>query len=608
MRSFATSSPILRAGVLAAALALVAGCDGTSRPARCIAPRALPGSVAMPDGIASGIATADVPSQALVRKRRVCNRLALEPGAFAHRHALDAIDWRPWSPQVLEEAAALNRPILALSGFSACAGCDDLARGALSDRRFARAVNRSFVPVLVDREERPDVDAYLMLAVQVMTGGAGWPTVVFLQADARPFEAHSWGAAGAADKKLEKIVEEIQRRIMLGGGTIFEKAELAAEKMQRRVTVDTSGPLPNAQAAAATLRRYIAESFDAAAGTFGPPPLFPRGPMLDFLLRLAASGNDPATLEMATVSLDRLRSSPMVDARRGGFFRYAKQAGWQDPVREKMLADNAMLASVYLDAAAAGGRADLGETARATIEFLLTDLRLADGAFAASTSAIGDGASAQAIVRDERVLADANALAVSALVRSSKVLGERRYLDAAVAAGKFLDSRLRDGGHMNHCTYANARRCSDGYLSDQALAALAFLDLDEAGAPGQGRWLDAAQAIADALPRRFGHEATGGFFLTAQDSQPLPIRAKPSLDGAVPCGNSAAAWLYVRLSERTRDERDSRHSRYSSEARRTFEAFSEVLTLRPLALPSMVAALARSSAPPQLDPAPAVQP
>ncbi|MFN2426622.1 MAG: DUF255 domain-containing protein, partial [Candidatus Binatia bacterium] len=138
----------------------------------------------------------------------VCNRLALEPGAFARRHALDAIDWRAWSPEAVAEAAALGRPIFALSGFFACAECEELSAGPFSRRRFARRVNESFVPVLVDREERPDVDAYLMQAVQVATGGAGWPAVVFLQPDLRPFEAHSWGVAGVAHKKPERIVEE----------------------------------------------------------------------------------------------------------------------------------------------------------------------------------------------------------------------------------------------------------------------------------------------------------------------------------------------------------------------------------------------------------------
>jgi len=634
MRSDSTSSSLLLIRALAAGLLVAVACagcqrgegdgnggsDGARAERRCQASTTLPGSMPLPPAIVHSIAGTSIPAQALLRKRRVCNRLALEPDAFARQHALDAIDWRTWSPSALAEAAALRRPLFVLTGFSTCASCRDLSIGPLADRRLARAINRNFVPVLVDREERPDVDAYLMQAVQVLTGGAGWPSVVFLQPDLRPFQAHSWGAAGVAtanaEKPLARIVEEVRRRISLGGGTIEERAELTAEKMQRRATVDTSGPLPEAAVVAASLRGYLAESFDAQAGSFGPAPLFPRAPVLEFL-----SGLDAEALEMAIVSLERLRVSPMADAD-GGFRRYARQAAWQEPVSEKMLADNAALASAYLAAAQRTGRADLREAARAIVDFLLRDLALGDGAFAASIDraapagarardgnqadarvADADGAvDPKAELRDDIVLADANALAISALVRAARVLGQPRYLDAAVAAGKYIDTHLRDGGRVLHCLHAGGIRCVDGYLSDHALAALAFLDLDEAGATGGSNWLDAARAIADAMPGRFGHQAGGGFFLAAEDAAPLPLRLKPALDGAVPCGNSAAARLYVRLAQRTGE------ARYRDEARRTFEAFAEVLALRPLALPAMVAALSLSSAPPRLEPAPALTP
>jgi uncharacterized protein YyaL (SSP411 family) len=237
------------------------------------------------------------------------------------------------------------------------------------------------------------------------------------------------------------------------------------------------------------------------------------------------------------------------------------------------------------------------ETGRRTADFVLRDLALADGSLAAAIDATGASP-----VRDDRVLADANALAISALVRASAATKQKRYLDAAVAAAKILDVRLRDGSTVNHCVEAGGRRCADGYLADQVLAAHAFLDLDEAAAAGGGRWLDAARSIADALPDKFGHEGTGGFFQTRAGTGEVPLRLKPALDTVVPSGNSAAAHLYRRLAARTRDEV------YAKEALRTFEAFSEVLTLRPLAMPSMVTALAYASAPPQLDPAPAVQP
>jgi uncharacterized protein YyaL (SSP411 family) len=345
----------------------------------------------------------------------------------------------------------------------------------------------------------------------------------------------------------------------------------------------------------ATLSRYVAESFDPAGGSFGGPPVFPRPPVLEFLLESGRS--DAAALEMARRALSKMRASALADPS-GGFYRFARGARWDDPERVKSLADNAAIALAYLRAEETAPGEGFLATGQAICDFILRDLRLGDGALAAAIDATG-----AAPVRDDRVFTDANALAISALVRASAVAATPRYLDAAVAAAKILDVRLRDGSVMNHCIAAGGLRCPGGYLADQVFAAHAFLDLDEASAPGGARWLEATRLIADALPDAFGHAGTGGFFQTRSGSEGTPLRLKPVLDTVVPSGNSAAARLYVRLAARTGEER------YAKEAARTFEAFSEVLTLRPLAVPAMVAALAaQESAPPQLDPAPAVQP
>jgi uncharacterized protein YyaL (SSP411 family) len=590
--------------VMAGVLALSAACAPepdvpvsapVTKAVRCVAPEALPGSLPLADSVREAIASTNVPSGASART--TCNRLALERGPLARRHATDPIDWRPWSRDALDEAAALDRPLLVLTGSAACPACSELARNSLRGRRLVRDINGYFVPVLVDRDERPDVDAYLMLATQVLTGGAGWPAVVFLVADGRPFDGRSWGAAGTGDREFSRIVEDVRRRIELGGGAIDERAELTIEKMERRAALDTKGAVPGTAEAVAGLRKYIAEIFDPPSGAFGPAPLFPRPPDVEFLLETGRATGDAAALDMARTALERLQASPLADAVGGGFYRYAKEAGWKEPERTKLLADNAAIASAYFLAGEILRDAKLVETGRRTADFLLRDLALADGALAAAIDATGVPP-----LRDDRVFADANALAISALVRASASTGQKRYLDAAVAAAKILDVRLRDGSTVNHCIESGGRRCADGYLADQVFAAHAFLDLDEAGTAGGARWLEAARSIADALPDKFGHEGTGGFFQTRTGTGEAPLRLKPALDAVVASGNSAAARLYRRLAARTRDEA------YAKEAARTFEAFSEVLTLRPLALPSMVTALAYASAPPQLDPAPAVQP
>ena len=545
------------------------------------------------------------------------NRLASEPGAFARAHVLDPIDWRPWSGAVLEEAASSGRPVMVLSGSFACTGCDVLLGRVADDEGLVRTINRRFIPVLLDRDERPDVDDSLMQAVLLVTGTGGWPSVIFLEADGRPFDAYSWGAAGGGDKPLRKIVEEVVNKLELGGGTTLERAELLGEKLATRAANDPSGELPEAAAVFASLRGYLAESWNPREASFGAPPLFPRAPVLDFLLRLHARTGDAEALEMAIAVLTRLQDSPLHDSADGGFFRYAREAQWKSPSAEKLLADNAALATVYLDAAELTDRADLRKTARGLADFLLARLRLPGGAFAAALvadrrreaavadasrqatdapreAAVADAPRQAAVaapiapLRDERVFADANALAISALLRAFAVLGDPRYREAALGAAEVLDTKLRRGSLVLHCLQRDGRTCADGYLDDHALAALAFIDLDESFGPGGDvRWLGAAREIADGLPARFGHEGTGGFFFSTPEAEPKMFRFKPALDGAHIAGNSAAGTLYVRLAARSGEARDS------ALAAQTLGAFSEVLTFKPLAAPSMAVALDR---------------
>lgn len=612
-----------RAAGLVLLLLTAAACDG--------------GEVTKGSGPPPGSPPAAATSPADPSAPAAANRLASEPGAYARAHALDPVDWRPWSGAVLDEAASSGRPVMVLSGSFACAGCDVLLGRIAEDESLVRTINRRFIPVLLDRDERPDVDDSLMQAVLLVTGTGGWPSVIFLEADGRPFDAYSWGAAGGGDKPLRKIVEEVVNKLELGGGTTLERAELLGEKLATRAALDPSGELPGAAAVFASLRGYLAEAWSPRDASFGAPPLFPRAPVLDFLLRLHSRTGDAEALEMVIAVLTRLQESPLHDAVDGGFFRYAREAGWKSPSSEKLLADNAALAMVYLDAAQVTGRADLRETARGLVDFLLARLRLPAGAFAAALvadrrravavasrqaaaadatgqAAVGDaprqvavgddpreaafGASPRKIageaaapiapLRDERVFADANALAISALLRAFAVLGDERYREAARGAAEVLDTKLRRGSLVLHCLQQDGRTCPDGYLDDHALAALAFLDLDESFGPdADARWLGAAREIADGLPARFGHEGTGGFFFSTPEAEPKLFRFKPVLDGAHVAGNSAAATLYVRLAARSGDARDS------ALAVGTLSAFSEVLTLKPLAAPSMVVALDR---------------
>jgi uncharacterized protein YyaL (SSP411 family) len=319
------------------------------------------------------------------------NRLAGETSPYLLQHARNPVAWYPWGPEALERARLLDRPIFLSVGYAACHWCHVMERESFEDSATAAYLNEHFVAIKVDREERPDLDAVYMDAVQAMTGSGGWPMSVFLTPDGRPF----YGGTYFPDTRRHGMPSF--RDVLAGVADAWQdrrtdleqSATALAEHVARRVPITDGATALDRDLLAAAVRTLEAQ-FDAVHGGWGSAPKFPQPMAIDFLLRRAAGGDDRA-LPIALRALDRMAAGGIFDQLAGGFARYATDAAWLVPHFEKMLYDNAQLARVYVHAwALTGDRAHL-RVAIATLDFVAREMTLPDGVFAASLDADTEG-------------------------------------------------------------------------------------------------------------------------------------------------------------------------------------------------------------------------
>jgi uncharacterized protein len=320
------------------------------------------------------------------------NRLARETSPYLLQHAHNPVDWYPWGPEALERARAEDKPIFLSIGYSACHWCHVMERESFEDEALAEQLNRDFVPIKVDREERPDLDDVYMAAVQAMTGGGGWPMSVFLTPELEPFFGGTYfppedrhGLPGFP-RVLAAIADAYRNR---RDEVSAQGRQLAAHlRQQLGVTAGRADP-ERGQLDAAVQR--LSRAFDPEHGGFGGAPKFPAPMTLEFLLRAWHRSGDQGTLAMVTTTLDRMADGGIYDQLGGGFARYSTDARWLVPHFEKMLYDNALLAHCYLEAYRATGMDRYARNARDTLDFMLRELRGDDGGFASALDADSEG-------------------------------------------------------------------------------------------------------------------------------------------------------------------------------------------------------------------------
>jgi uncharacterized protein YyaL (SSP411 family) len=320
----------------------------------------------------------------------VPNRLATASSPYLRQHAGNPVDWYPWGEEAMRTARETDRPLLLSVGYSACHWCHVMAHECFEDPGIAAVMNELFVNVKVDREERPDVDAVYMEAVQAMTGQGGWPMTVFLTPVGVPFFGGTYfppvprgGMPGfpdvlrAAADAYRQGREDVERI----GGEI--RRALAPPPLP-------AGEEPSAEVVTRAVARLV-EQIDARHGGFGGAPKFPHPAALEMLLRRGFAGSDGAAAAAARTTLDRMLRGGIFDQLGGGFHRYSVDAAWAVPHFEKMLYDNAQLAVVYLHAHQLTGDPAYRRAVELTLDYLVREMRLPDGGFASSQDADSEG-------------------------------------------------------------------------------------------------------------------------------------------------------------------------------------------------------------------------
>jgi hypothetical protein len=548
------------------------------------------------------------------------NRLAKETSPYLLQHADNPVDWYPWCDEAFELATRTGKPVLLSIGYSACHWCHVMAHESFEDEATASVMNDRFVNIKVDREERPDIDKIYQVAHQLLTQRpGGWPLTMFLDAeDRRPFfggtyfpkeQRHGMPAFTTLLDKVASHYAENRDDVRSQGERMLEVfAQLEPAPAGDDVTLDRQ-PLD-------TVRDMLARNFDREYGGFGGAPKFPHPTTIDRLLRhwRSTAGDtkpDVEALYMAALTLARMAEGGLFDHLGGGFFRYSVDQYWQIPHFEKMLYDNGPLLAVYAQAAIATGEPLFRAAADATADWMLADMRDANGGFYATRDADSEGHEGRYYLWDpdevRELLGDDYAVfarrfgldaaanfegrwhlsvreqvddeEASTIERAQKLLLTQRAGRVAPArdekqltswnalairglaiAGRALDRPDLVEAAARAVDFVRARLVVEGRLLacctngqakfDAYLDDHAFL-LDALLEVLQARWdtghLAFAQQVADLLLDHFADENDGGFWFTADDHEALIHRPKPLADESVPSGNGIAAYALQRL-------------------------------------------------------------
>ncbi len=325
-------------------------------------------------------------------ENRTPNRLLGETSPYLHQHAYNPVEWYPWGPEAIELARLEQKPIFLSIGYSACHWCHVMERESFENPDIARMMNAKFINIKVDREERPDLDNIYMAAVQAMTGHGGWPMSVFLTPDLQPFyggtyyppvDARGMPGFNRVLFSVSKAWEERRDELVASAG------ELTAQIQKNSDLLASEGDLDVFLLGG--VAEALARNFERHHGGFGEAPKFPHPMDLRVLLREHARTGDAKALEMVVFTLKKMARGGIYDHLGGGFARYSTDVRWLVPHFEKMLYDNALLTSAYLEAYQVTKDEEFATVARETIDYILSRMTDPDGAFYATEDADSEG-------------------------------------------------------------------------------------------------------------------------------------------------------------------------------------------------------------------------
>ena len=563
------------------------------------------------------------------------NRLAGETSPYLLQHAHNPVDWYPWGDEAFARARAEDKPILLSVGYSACHWCHVMERESFENPEIAAIMNRHFVSVKVDREERPDVDQIYMQAVQSLTGHGGWPMTVFLTPDGEPFYGGTYypPVEGHGLPAFPRLLQALAEAWANRRGEVVASAQKIGEALGQSERLRASTGLLTDEILFGAFQALSAQ-FDETEGGLGGAPKFPQPMIWEFVLRFWKRSKNPRGRQMVHTTLTMMARGGMYDQVGGGFHRYSVDPHWLVPHFEKMLYDNAQLASLYLSGWLAFGDPECRRVSEETLDYLLREMADPAGGFYSATDADSEGHEGKFFVwspeelrevlgpddaeyaarywsvdrgpnfegksilyvggePDPERIAPIRARLYAARERrvhpgrDDKVLAAwnglacRAFAEAGRALGRadYVAAAAKNAefvltamrsGGRLLRTWKAGRAKLKGYLEDYAMVAAALVALYEATL--DRRWLDEARGLAEELLRLFWDEKLEGFYDTGVDHERLIVRPRNLFDNAVPCGSSVAIETLFRLAILTGE------SRYESAALKALRPMADLMT------------------------------
>jgi uncharacterized protein len=562
------------------------------------------------------------------------NRLINEKSPYLLQHAHNPVDWFPWSEEAFEKAKEEDKPIFLSIGYSTCHWCHVMERESFEDEEVAEVLNKHFISIKVDREERPDIDSIYMEVCQSMTGHGGWPMTIIMTSEQKPFFAGTYfpkndhrGMEGLMTL-LEKITEAWKNNksgVLEYGDELVE----AMNRMQKSKVVELGIDVTDKAFS------QFESQYDRVFGGFGSAPKFPAPHNLYFLLKYWERTSRELALEMVEKALDSMYSGGIYDHIGFGFSRYSTDRKWLVPHFEKMLYDNALLAVAYLETYEATKNKKYADIAEQIFTYILRDMTSSEGGFYCAEDADSEGEEGKFYVwsveevkevlgeeegnrfctifdiskkgnfegksipnligtslsqedesfvsncrkklfnhrdkrihpyKDDKILTSWNGLMIAAMAMGGRVLGNKKYTEAAERAVDFIYSKLiREDGRLL-ARYRDGEAAFPAYVNDYAFLTWGLIELYKA--TNDSKYIDKAVSLTEDLLKYFWDEENGGLYIYGSDSEKLIIRPKEVYDGATPSGNSVSAVNLLRL------ENITNNNRFKEKAEDILKAFS----------------------------------
>ena len=536
------------------------------------------------------------------------NRLQHETSPYLLQHKENPVDWYSWCEEAFIRAKKEDKPIFLSIGYSSCHWCHVIAHESFEDTEIANILNRYFISIKVDKEERPDIDSVYMSVCQAFTGNGGWPTSIFMDADGKPFFAGTY----FPKTNLKTLLVAIHEEWTNNKSNLLKQAEKIIEHLKLKNNSIRNADTQLAHTAVALFKR----SYDRIFGGFGSAPKFPTPHNILFLLSYYEKFKTPECLEMAERTLIQMYSGGLFDHIGFGFSRYSTDKRFLIPHFEKMLYDNALLIHAYCKAYSITKKELYLEIAKKTAEFIMREMTSNDGGFFSAQDADSDGEEGKyytfmpneiidllgrelgeqfnkhfditekgnfegksipnilqsdpenttfeqylktiydyrknrfSLHLDDKILTSWNSLMISAMGELYLVSKNNIYLEVAKKADSFIMKNLCENDTL-FVSYREKKRGVKGFLDDYSSYIFALLKLYEA--TKEQEFLNRAKLFCDKVIADFKDDS-GGFNFYSTESENLILNPKETYDGAIPSGNSLMAYNFVQLSKLLQNE------------------------------------------------------